>query len=399
MCRILKEGADLYAKLVALAIASLIFVAVFSIGFSVRRVSADRNTIYIRADGSTDPRVREVSETYYTLTEGVAESIVIEKDNIVVDGAGYTVQGVGDVGLDLSYRSNVTVLNFTVVGFLVGISLNSSDNNLIMSNNVRNNTYAGIHLYSSDYNRIMNNLALNNKYGIRVVNSSDCNLCWNNVTKNDPVGIFLNSRPSAVSNFVLLENDISKNDVGLWLWNSSGNTVYHNNFFNNSIQVSLHNSYNNNWDNGFEGNYWSDYRGSDTDDDAIGDEPYSIDENNEDKHPLMARITEVRTIIKPLPFWFQWWFWGICILAVTITAVFGKYLQQRKTIETYRRQLESFRQVSHLDKTKMLFEDDVRRCREKLQEFSSKHHIRIRHREESFEDMLKRMGIEEKNKK
>lgn len=396
----MKGDDDPSINFVALVIVSLLFVAIFSVGFPVRTVKADGKTVYIRPDGSIDPDTAPIlkeGETY-TLTADITESIVIEKDNIVVDGAGYTVEGTGDVGLGLSHRHNVTVRNFRVVGFLIGVSLNSSDNNSIMFNEVRNNIYAGIHLYSSDHNRVVNNLVLYNEYGIRVVNSSDCDLCWNNVTRNAPVGIFLNSGPSVISNFILLENHISNNGVGLWFWNSSGNTVYHNDFFNNSLQVSLHNSYNNNWDNGFEGNYWSDYRGSDKGNDAIGDEPYSIDQSNQDNYPLMTPITEVR-VVRPPPFWFEWWFWAICLLAVTTATVFGKYLQQRKTIVTYRRQLESFRQVSHLDRTKMLFEADVRRCQEKLEEFSSKHHIRIRHREESFEDALKRLGIEEKEKK
>jgi parallel beta-helix repeat protein len=333
-----------------------------------------------------------VGETY-TLTGDITESIVIEKDSIVVDGAGYTVHGVGDVGLDLSHRNNVTVRNFRVVGFLIGVSLNSSDNNSIRFNTVRNNTYAGIQLSSSDHNKVMNNIALNNKYGIRVVNSSDCDFCWNNVTKNAPVGVFLNSPSSAISNFVLLENEFSNNNVGLWLWNSSGNTVYHNNFLNNSIQVSLHNSYNNNWDNGFEGNYWSDYHGSDADNNAIGDEAYSINENNQDKHPLMTRITKVK-IVKPLPFWFEWWFWGICALAVTTVVLFGKYALQRKIIETYRRQLEIFPEVSHLDRARMLFKADVDRRRGKIEEFGKKYGVRIRRVEDSFEDALERLGIE-----
>ncbi|MCD6203073.1 MAG: hypothetical protein J7I99_01770 [Methanophagales archaeon] len=34
------------------------------------------------------------------------------------------------------------------------------------------------------------------------------------------------------------------------------------------------------------GNYWSDYKGSDTNEDGIGDTPYSID-SDKDKYPLM----------------------------------------------------------------------------------------------------------------
>jgi hypothetical protein len=38
------------------------------------------------------------------------------------------------------------------------------------------------------------------------------------------------------------------------------------------------------------GNYWSDYNGTDSDGDGMGDTPYIIDENNQDSYPLMAPI-------------------------------------------------------------------------------------------------------------
>jgi len=46
---------------------------------------------------------------------------------------------------------------------------------------------------------------------------------------------------------------------------------------------------NNTWDHGYPsgGNYWSNYNGTDSDGDGIGDTPYIIDENNQDRYPLM----------------------------------------------------------------------------------------------------------------
>jgi len=89
-------------------------------------------------------------------------------------------------------------------------------------------------------------------------------------------------------------NNITANkDYGIYLSYSSDilgfhNSVYHNNFVNNTNQVYSKVSVNI-WDDGYPsgGNYWSDYAGVDTDGDGIGDTPYDIDANNQDRYPLI----------------------------------------------------------------------------------------------------------------
>jgi hypothetical protein len=57
-------------------------------------------TIYIRADGSIDSPDAPIQPNgdYCTLTGNItsdADGIVIERNNVIIDGAGYTVQGTG----------------------------------------------------------------------------------------------------------------------------------------------------------------------------------------------------------------------------------------------------------------------------------------------------------------
>jgi len=176
--------------------------------------------ICIRADGSVDPPVAPISSLdniTYTFTDDVYYSIAVERDDIIVDAAGYTVKGpAAQWGILLSGRENVTIKNMEIKGFIYGIQLISSSNNTLFRNSIKNS------------------------------------------------------------------------DNGIYIYASSNNKVYHNIFINNTNQVYVYNSASNAWDNGCEGNYWSNYLGSDSDGDGIGDTPHVIDENNQDNFPLMA---------------------------------------------------------------------------------------------------------------
>src|SRR3990170_1003978 len=68
-------------------------------------------TVYIRADGSvegTDKIQRDGN--VYTLTGDISDPLVVERDNIVVDGAGHVLEGTGaGRGIFLEGRSNITI--------------------------------------------------------------------------------------------------------------------------------------------------------------------------------------------------------------------------------------------------------------------------------------------------
>jgi len=319
---------------------TLLLVGVLTFAFNIQPVKAS-GTIYIRADGSIDPptaNITSVDNVTYTLTDNIdaeivsgQSAIVVERNNIVVDGAGYTVQGTGNgIGIHLLGRSNVTIKNVKIKAFQSSIAIDYSSNNRIAGNNITNNV-VGINVISSSNNTVSENIITGNFNGIELFFSLNNTFSGNTVSKNQN-GIHIAYSPL---NF-LLRNTIIDNDNGVYLADSYSNTVsgnnirnnnngvylrdaptfnkfYHNNFINNTQQVYIYtydySGYANSWDDGYPsgGNYWSDYSGVDlfsgsyqneTGIDGIGDIPYIIDENNVDHYPLMYPWP-FRTIVVP----------------------------------------------------------------------------------------------------
>jgi len=368
---------------------TLLITGVLTLTFDVQPVNAS-GTIHIRADGSVDPptaSIMSADKITYTLTSNIYEGIDIERDNIVVDGAGYFVQGyvVPEVGapypfgIQLTGRSNITIKNIEIKAFGCGIYLSDSANNSIFRNKITTNN-DGIQLFGSSNNNIHENDITDNDLGMSFSHSSDNNVSRNNITNNaygvmlerssnnsiaannliDATGGIYISRSS--DNSISMNNIAANNDFGIGLddssnniiWGnnitdngygwymgypcegygirltiSSDNTIYHNNFVNNTQQVDSDGSVNT-WDYGYPsgGNYWSDYNGTDADGDGIGDTPYVIDENNQDNNPLMEQWSPSWSA--RIPVWTQWWFWRIVIAAIIGLAGATYFWKKRK---------------------------------------------------------------------
>ena len=99
----------MYEKTVSGIMMTLLFIGMFSLAIGVKPAKSTwtGGTIYIRADGSIDPPDAPIityDNVTYTLTDNItssADGIVVERDNIILDGGGYTVQGVGAYMLSL----------------------------------------------------------------------------------------------------------------------------------------------------------------------------------------------------------------------------------------------------------------------------------------------------------
>src|SRR3989304_6106157 len=163
-------------------------------------------TVYIRADGSvegTDKIQRDGN--VYTLTGDISDPLVVERDNIVVDGAGHVLEGAGaGGGISLEGRSNITIKNIAVREFDFGMVLSNSSGNTISANAIAN-TSTGIYLVSrSDSNSISANNIANNDWGISLTGASNNSISINNITNNNVYGIYISFS---------LNNGISANNI------------------------------------------------------------------------------------------------------------------------------------------------------------------------------------------
>jgi parallel beta-helix repeat protein len=143
---------------------------------------------------------------------------------------------------------------------------------------------------------IMRNTIYDNFQGILLKQSTeDTKIVDNKISDNGWNGITM--KPGCIG-IHIFENNIADNFyAGIGITEASNNYIYHNNFKSNRHQA--YDDAANIWDDGYPsgGNYWSDYTGSDSDGDGIGDIPYIIlDGMNTDDYPLMAPYTDGDTI-------------------------------------------------------------------------------------------------------
>jgi len=201
-----------------------------------------------------------------TSIEGGNHAISIFVNGVTV--SGFRISNVGDFwnccgfyvtsqGNNISHNNIINNLRMN------GVFLDGASYNTIYGNLIENNNYHGIRLEYAAHNMIINNVMVNNRgYGIYLWESPENVIIGNTVKKSFFNGIILGDH-------------------------CSNNTIFHNNFIDNP--ENAHDITGSNWDNGLSGNYWSDYTGSDSDGDGIGDSPYSIPGNvSQDRYPLMA---------------------------------------------------------------------------------------------------------------
>ena len=192
----------------------------------IRQGEAASGTVYIMPDGSIQGTTNiQTSDkvTYVFIANISGASIIVERDNIIIDGKGYILQGEGSgTGIDLSERTNVTVKNAQIKNFNDGLNLSNSSRNIISWNSLTGNHHNGILLGHSSSNIISGNNVENNTNGIWVIVSSDNIISGNNVTANDSDGLSLYYSSSGN---IISGNNVTGSGRATYMYSSSNNTL------------------------------------------------------------------------------------------------------------------------------------------------------------------------------
>jgi nitrous oxidase accessory protein len=198
---------------------------------------------------------------------------------------GENVQGTAVIGFEV-HADNVTISGFTMnAGSYTGVEV-SGFSHCNISDNIIFSDFYPIGLMHSTCNHVTDNRIQCIVYGsgITLIDCNDTIVSRNKLSFGE-VGLHLMES----YNNTLCGNDLSDFSIGIYiggLFNDYHNLIYHNNLINNQ-ESATDLTGGNLWDSGCEGNYWSDYVGSDSDGDGIGDSPYVIDGSNQDNYPLM----------------------------------------------------------------------------------------------------------------
>ncbi len=156
-------------KQVFLATVTLALLGLLVLGHGIRSVGAAPLPIQIRPDGSINPpeaaSLIQRDGTLYTFTADIEGSIEVQKENVTIDGGGYSLRGSGGgYGFYLNLRNGVTIRRTSIENFYYAIRLTGSHNNSIIGNNITENNY-GIWFSDAENNSFFhNNFLLNARH-------------------------------------------------------------------------------------------------------------------------------------------------------------------------------------------------------------------------------------------
>ncbi|MFA5365496.1 MAG: NosD domain-containing protein [Candidatus Bathyarchaeia archaeon] len=253
-------------KSVTLGVIILFLVSTISVQSTT--AESTQTTVYIRHNGSVEPSGVPVIHVgnVYTFTGDINGSIIVERNGVVIDGAGFTLQGTGatntgndpinfNIWLNTSEDSeqaievdesvtresnntgiycstqNLTIKNLKISQFWCGIELEGSSDNTITGNTLTNNNQA-VWIHLSSNNIISDNTITDNTNGV-LLKASFCTVSSNMIANNTNYGIQLDWPFNTVT-----ENVVTNSNRGVYI-NAAHNTLENNVFGGNTYGLYL----------------------------------------------------------------------------------------------------------------------------------------------------------------
>jgi parallel beta-helix repeat protein len=258
-------------KFTTILLVSMLILWMFFICYPIKNCRA----IIISVDKSGELQYTTIQEAINNATNG---------DTIYVYSGTYTENIVIDKSIILTGENKQnTILKGSTSGDIIKIT---SENVQISGFTIKNPIGTDVKclkLLEAENCIITNNIIQNGNDGIFMINSNNNIIKENTIENNDANGIYA----YLCNNNEIYKNTIRNNNVrGIYLLNSNTNLIYQNSFSSNNLANAYDNA-NNNWNNINKGNYWDDYNNYDSNNDGIGDSPYSISGgSNKDNKPL-----------------------------------------------------------------------------------------------------------------
>ncbi len=225
--------------------------------------------IVIKADGRIDgTNLIRYEEGVYKFTDDIHRTIVVQCDNILIDGEGYALQGDGSsVGIFLQSRNGIEIRNITISGFEIGIKFTwqyyytqpptDTTRNLLSSNTIANNTYGVAFFDPYTCVVLRSNVFLGNQYGVYDDVASGNDVDASNTINGKPIYYWVNEHDKTIppnAGFVVLKNctgitvknlNLEGNRQGILLYYTNNSILEGNLLTNNFEGITLrHASYN-----------------------------------------------------------------------------------------------------------------------------------------------------------
>ncbi len=214
----------------------------------------ENNTIYIRPNGEVEPStapIQRMGDTY-TFKDNIFGSIIIERDNAVIDGAGFTLQGTGTDDQrpsvppfelfnetradDPDYLNSILPPDPYVTPKSNNTGIYSNAQGLTVENLKITQCWCALELEYSADNTIIQNQIIDNSQGILISYSSN-NLISDNTVANSKQAITLMSAHDTIQN-----NTITNSSEYAIKLQWSFNTLQKNNITGKSTGIKLEGS-------------------------------------------------------------------------------------------------------------------------------------------------------------